>query len=197
MTHRVLARSVAIAAAIGSLVQSVVIAQIDPVAVFQQVVDARNQGDLDGVMGLIGDDAVRQDGACQPNCIGKAALRRSFQQNIDEHFQATVLAAQSNGSTVSARAELRSDAFRARGAERIISDFNVEVRNGKITLWSSTLDTNDPQTAAYRATVQAQATTGSPAAPPSQLPNTGVSVDPRWLAMVGGVLALSGFGFRL
>src|ERR1051326_2200352 len=119
-------RSVAIAIILAGLLQSVVLAQADPVTVFQQAVDARNRGDIDGVMRLMADDAVRQDGTCVPNCTGEASLRRSFQQNIDEHFQATVLAAQATGGTIKARAELRSDVFRAAGAERVISDYNLE-----------------------------------------------------------------------
>jgi LPXTG-motif cell wall-anchored protein len=197
VAHRLFVSSIVIAAVVGSLLQSAAIAQADPVATFQQAVDARNRGDLDGVMRLMADDAVRQDGSCQPNCTGQASLRRSFQQNIDEHFQATVLAAQANGSTVTARAELRSDVFRASGAERVISDFNLQVRDGKISRWSSTLDTNDPQTAAYRAAVQAQAAQSQPAAAPNQLPNTGASVDARWLATIGGLLAVSGLGFSV
>src|SRR5690242_4454870 len=83
------------------------LAQGDPVAVFRQVIDARNRADLAGVMALFAPDAVRQDGSCQPSCAGEAALRRSFEDNIAEHFQATVLTAQAVGNTVTARAELR------------------------------------------------------------------------------------------
>ena len=43
------------------------------------------------------DDAVRQDGSCQQNCSG-GVTAKFVPQNIDEDFQATVLAAQANGS---------------------------------------------------------------------------------------------------
>ena len=143
---------------------------------------------------LSADDAVRRDGSCQPSCSGTDALRRSFEDNIAEHFQATVLTAQASGSTVTARAELRSDRFRALGAERVISNFTVEVREGKIVLWSSTLDASDAQTAAYQAALRARA--GQPGSTPAQLPRTGAAAVPDaspWL-ILGSLLVVVGIG---
>src|SRR5215213_1478127 len=151
-------------------------AQTDPVAVFRRVIDARNRADLAGVMALLAPDAVRRDGSCQPSCSGTDALRRSFEDNIAEHFQATVLTAQAAGRTVTARAELRSDRFRDLGAERVISSFAVEVREGKIILWSSTLDASDAQTAAYQAALRTRAS--QPGSTPAQLPRTGETARP-------------------
>jgi hypothetical protein len=173
-------------------------AQVDPVTVFRRVVDARNRGDLDGIMAEFAADAVRQDGSCQPPCVGTAALRRSFEQNLEEHFQATVLAAQASGTTVTARAELRSDAFRARGAERVISNFVVELRDGKIVRWSSTLDASDAQTAAYQAALRAAASQTSPA--PAQLPRTGELPEIPLavvMAVVGMAMLAAGLGLWL
>ncbi len=143
---------------------SVAAAQVDPVAVFRQAVDTRNRGDLAGFLALFTPDAVRQDGSCPTGCSGEV-LRRSFEQNIAEHFEATVLSAQAAENTVTARAELRSDVFRARGAERVVSNFTVQLRDGKIARWVSTPDTSDPQTAAYQAALQAQAAQAQTADP--------------------------------
>ena len=168
-------------------------AQSDPVAVFRQAIDARNRADLAGVMAVFADDAVRQDGTCTPPCVGAAAIRRSFEQNIAERHQATVLAAQAAGNTVTARAELRSDRFRALGAERVITNFTVELREGKIVRWSSTQDASDAQTAAVQA---ARAQTGQPGSTPAQLPRTGEAPVPSaspWLVL-GSLLVAVGVG---
>ncbi len=188
-------------------------AQADPAAVFRQAVDARNRGDLEGVMAAFAADAVRQDGTCLPPCAGATAIRRSMQVNIDEHFQATVLAAEAVGDTLTARAELRSDTFRAGGAERVITIFRVELRGGKIVLWSSSLDASDAETAAYaarRAALQAQAAQAPPApapapaapAPVARLPRTGAPGEVPALAMIAAAalvacLGVAGRGLRL
>ena len=191
-------RSVAFLALVLAVLPPTALAQADPVAVFRQAVDARNRGDLDGVMALFAEDAVRRDGTC-PDCVGVAAIRRSMEQNVAEHFQATVLAAQAVGNTVTARAELRSDVFRAGGAERVISNFRVEVREGKVVLWSSTLDTTDPQTAAYVAARQAGA--GQPPPAPAQLPRalprTGeVAAPPPAAVAAAGLVVVLGLALR-
>src|SRR5688500_5552568 len=86
------------------------LAQDDLLAVFTRAIDARNRGDLDGMMAAFAEEPVRQDGSCPAGCSAVSELRRTFQDNIDEHFQATVLDARTEGgATVLARAELRSD----------------------------------------------------------------------------------------
>ena len=115
----------------------VALAQPDPVAVFRQAIDARNRGDIEAMIALFTDDAVREDGSCQPPCVGLAAVRRSFQQNIDEHFQANVTSVQGTGDTVSASAEISSDAFRAKGIQKRMTSYTIQLRGGKIARWSS------------------------------------------------------------
>lgn len=126
---------VATVAALPSMVR----AQSDPVVVFRQAIDARNKGDIVALMALFTDDAVREDGSCQPPCVGLAAVRASFQKNIDEHFKAKVTSAQGSGDTIIARAEISSDAFRARGIEKRMTSYTVKLRNGKIISWTSPL----------------------------------------------------------
>jgi LPXTG-motif cell wall-anchored protein len=192
---RRLRRAVALGSGLLLLLAPAAHAQTDPVAVFRQAVEARNRGDLAGIMAVFADDAVRQDGTCTPPCVGTAAIRRSFEQNIEERHQATVLAAQAAGNTVTARAELRNDRFRSLGAERVITLFTVELRDGKIVRWTSTLDGSDAQTAAYQAALRAQASP-TPTAP-AQLPRTGESDRVPALALAVGALAASlGFGLR-
>ena len=120
------------------------LAQVDPVAIFRQAIDARNRGDIAAMMALFTDDTVRVDGSCQPPCVGLTAVRRSFQKNIDEHFQAKVTSAQGAGNTVTATAEIRSDAFRAQGIEKRMTSYTIQLRAGKIARWSSPLPPKNP-----------------------------------------------------
>jgi ketosteroid isomerase-like protein len=120
------------------------LAQSDPVAVFRQAIDARNRGDIVAMMALFTDDAVREDGSCQPPCVGLAAVRASFQKNIDEHFQAKLISAEGSGDTVTGRAEISSDAFRARGIEKRMTSYTVKLRDGKIVRWTSPLPPQGP-----------------------------------------------------
>lgn len=142
MRHRV-ALAVLFAATVAVLPR-VGLAQSDPVAVFRQAIDARNRGDIVAMMALFTDDAVREDGSCQPPCVGLAAVRRSNQKNIDEHFQANVTSVEGAGDTVTARAEISSDALRAQGIEKRMTSYTIKLRGGKIARWTSPLPPKTP-----------------------------------------------------
>jgi ketosteroid isomerase-like protein len=114
-------------------------AEADPVSIFRQAIDARNRGDLDGLMKFFASDAVREDGSCNPPCVGEAAVRRSFEKNIAEHFQASLTSVEGSGDTVTGRAEIRSDAFRAQGVDHRMTSYTVKFRDGRIVRWSSPL----------------------------------------------------------
>jgi len=114
-------------------------AQSDPISIFRQAIDARNRGDLEALMKYFAPEAVREDGSCQPPCVGLDAVRRSFENNIAEHFQATLTSVEGSGDTVTARSEIRSDAFRARGIESRPSSYTIKFKDGKIVRWSSPL----------------------------------------------------------
>jgi len=144
MPHRVTA--VFFFAAAVALSPRIGIAQSDPVAIFRQAIDARNRGDIVAMMALFTDDAVREDGSCQPPCVGLAAVRASFQKNIDEHFHAKVTSAEGSGDTVTARAEISSDTFRAQGVEKRMTSYTVNLRGGKIARWTSPLPPKTPTT---------------------------------------------------
>ena len=116
-----------------------VFAQSEPVSIFRQAIEARNRGDLEGMMRFFASDAVREDGSCQPPCVGLDAVRRSFEKNIAEHFQASLTSVEGSGDTVTGRAEIRSDAFRAKGIDHRNTSYTVKFRDGKIVRWSSPL----------------------------------------------------------
>jgi ketosteroid isomerase-like protein len=114
-------------------------AQSDSVSVFRQAIEARNRGDLDEMMKFFASDAVREDGSCQPPCVGAAAVRRSFEKNIAEHFRASLTSVEGAGDTVTGRADIYSDAFRAQGIDHRTTSYTVKFRGGKIVRWSSPL----------------------------------------------------------
>jgi ketosteroid isomerase-like protein len=118
---------------------AIAFAQSNTVSIFRQAIEARNRGDLDGLMQFFASDAIREDGSCQPPCVGLAALRRSFEKNIAEHFHATLSSVEGSGDTVTGRADIRSDAFRARGIDHRTTSYTIKFRDGKIVRWSSPL----------------------------------------------------------
>ncbi|MEP6943027.1 MAG: nuclear transport factor 2 family protein, partial [Betaproteobacteria bacterium] len=138
MSYRVCACLFVVFATVGC-VAPIGLAQSDSVSIFRQAIDARNHGDLDGLMKLFASDAVREDGSCNPPCVGEAAVRRAFEQNIAEHFQASLTSVEGSGETVTGRAEIRSDAFRAQGVDSRTTSYTIKFRGGKIVHWSSPL----------------------------------------------------------
>ncbi|MFG1345444.1 nuclear transport factor 2 family protein [Xanthobacter autotrophicus DSM 431] len=114
-------------------------AQTDPALIFRQAIDARNRGDLEGLMTFFAPDAVREDASCNPACVGEAAVRRSFEKNIADHFQASLTVVEGAGDTVTGRAEVRSDALRANGVDHRMASYTIKFRAGRIVLWSSPL----------------------------------------------------------
>ena len=120
----------------------------DPVAVFRRAIDARNRGDVAGFLESFADDAVRVDRPCgAQGCVGKEAIRRTTEEDVKGHINVTVLSAGNAGGTVIARTEIRNDAAKAQGLDRMISIYAVEVRGGQIVGWRSVPDLSDPQTA--------------------------------------------------
>ena len=114
-------------------------AQIDTVSAFRNAIEARNRGDLDGMMAFFAPDAVREDGSCQPPCVGLAAVRRSMEINIADHFRADLTTVEGMGDTVTGSALIYRDALRAQGIDHRTTTYTVKFRDGKIVHWSSPL----------------------------------------------------------
>jgi ketosteroid isomerase-like protein len=114
-------------------------AQSDPVSIFRQAIEARNRGDLDGMMQFFASDAVRDDAQCQPPCVGVAAVRRSFEKNIAEHFHGSLTSIEGSGDTVTGRADIYSDVIRAQGIDHGTTSYTIKFMDGKIVRWTSPL----------------------------------------------------------
>lgn len=137
MCHRVVAFVYALIAMICGAPSA--FAQSDPVSIFRQAIEARNRGDLDGMMQFFASDAMREDGSCQPPCIGVAAVRQSFEKNIAQHFHASLTSVEGLGDTVTGNAEIYSDAIRAQGIDHRMTSYTIKFRGDKIVRWSSPL----------------------------------------------------------
>ena len=120
-------------------------AQTDSAAVFRQAIDARNRGDIVAMMAYFTDDAVREDASCPQQCVGREAVRKAFQKNIDDHFHANLTFVEGSGETVTARAEVSSDVFRAQGIEKRTTSYTIRLKDGKIAWWSSPLPQTPPK----------------------------------------------------
>lgn len=179
---------------LGSCVMMVAVtpalAQISPMEVYQKYLDARDRGDVEAVVSLFTEDGVFVGGGgCRPTpCVGSAAIRTSFQNQIVGHYKATLLDSRVEGDTVVWRASIENDMTRAAGVASIRTAGTTVVRDGKIAELRALPDPTDPETARFLEWQARQA----PAAVPSTLPRAGDAV-PDSLAValatfVAGVL---------
>src|SRR6266849_3896977 len=133
----------------------------DPVGLYQQFVEARNQGDVARAVALFTDEGLFQGGECQP-CTDKQALQHEVERRVAEHQHTTVTSGQVSETTASVRIEWTSDSVRdlaqqarLEGFKRLVSLVDVEVRGDRLASVSIRLDLTDPQTAAFRRAQQA------------------------------------------
>jgi hypothetical protein len=162
-------------------------AQADPVSILQQFVDARNQADETGAMALVADDMRYVGGAAcllAKPCLGTKGIQADVQLFISDHAQSTLLGSPSlSGTTVTARVERSDDAVRAAGVDRIVSEYTVDVLDGKLTTFRDVQDASDPQTATFKAFERAQQPNAgvAPQAAPAVLPkDPNVMCEPDW-----------------
>src|SRR6266542_5443717 len=135
-------------------------AQADPVSILQHFIDSRNQADEAGAMALVAEEIsyVAGSGCLLENpCVGTQAIRADVQLFISDHAHSILIGSPSvSGMTVTARAETSNDAVRAAGLDRVVYDYTVDVRDGKLTNLRGVQDASDPQTAAFQAFQRAQ-----------------------------------------
>lgn len=124
-------------------------------AVAQQVADATNRGDLAALQALLSEDVVFVGGAgCFPTaCLGKPAVMQELASEIAGHLTVTNTSLAAEGNIVSGRSEIREDAIRTLGMERILEANLIVVRGGQVAALVTTPDTTDPQTQQFLAAV--------------------------------------------
>ncbi len=136
------------------LLAGAAVAQADPVAVQQQLLDALARGDVSGALALFTDDAVidTESGLCATApCVGKAAIQKDFDRYVkDKSRRVTPLNTYVSGNVLVTRFEARSAIIQKAGVDRIILWGIREMRGDKIASSRCCLpDRTDPQTARF------------------------------------------------
>ena len=130
------------------------VAQADPVAVQQQLLDALARGDVAGALALFSEDAVidSESGLCaRAPCVGKAAIQKDLERYVaDKSRRSTPLNTYVSGNVLVTRFEARSATIQKAGVDRIILWGIREMRGDKIASYRCCLpDRTDPQTARF------------------------------------------------
>ena len=130
------------------------LAQTDPVAVQQRLLDALARGDVAGALALFTDDAVidAQSGFCaSAPCVGKAAIQKDLERYVaDKSRRVTPLNTYVSGNVLLTRFEARSATIQKAGVERIILWGIREIRGDKIASTRCCLpERTDAQTARF------------------------------------------------
>ena len=106
-------------------------------AVVLQFYAAVTDGDVDGAMALVADNAsliaAPKCPAANP-CQGADAVRGNIQTNVDAHISFTVTSIEAVGSVVMGQVQAQSDATRAAGLDGLALTFMALVPQDKITV---------------------------------------------------------------
>lgn len=122
-----------------------------PDAVFDRYVAAVHGGDMAAVRALIAPDVERSDFVgCRPEMDNPACLAHYIETTVVKpQAKLTVVKRRSDGDTVIADLEVRSPLYTQAGAERIVGQDVVRVRNGLIHGFRFVPDFRDEPTAVF------------------------------------------------
>jgi hypothetical protein len=119
----------------------------DRVSVDRRFGDAVTRGDIEAAVNMFTDDGLFLTPAgCLPSPCGRDAIRGRLRGNFSNHAVYTFTNAQTIGSVVLARFELRGDNFRAKGVERVVNIYIAQVPRVHIAAWIQFPDLADPDT---------------------------------------------------
>lgn len=122
-----------------------------PDAVFDRYVAAVHAGDMAAVRALIAPDVERSDFVgCRPEMDHPACLAHYIEATVVKpQAKLTVVRRRTDGDTVTADLEVRSPLYTQAGAERIVGQDIVRVRNGQIHGFHFVPDFRDEPTAVF------------------------------------------------
>ena len=126
-------------------------AAASPDAVFDRYVAAVHAGDMATVRALIAPDVERSDFVgCRPEMDNPACLAHYIEATVlKPQAKLTVVQRRTDGDTVTADLEVRSPLYTQAGAERIVGQDIVRVRNGLIHGFRFVPDFGDESTAIF------------------------------------------------
>lgn len=127
------------------------LAQSDPVAVQQTLINALAQGDVAAALAVFTDDAIidAESGQCAAApCVGKEAIRKDLERYlIDKSRRITPLNTFVSGNVLVTRFEATSATIRKTGVDRIVLWGIRELRGDKIATSRCCLpERTDPRT---------------------------------------------------
>lgn len=122
-----------------------------PDAVFDRYVAAVHAGDMATVRALIAPDVERSDFvSCRPEMDNPACLAHYIEATVVKpQAKLTIVKRRTDGDTVTADLEVRSPLYTQAGAERIVGQDIVRVRNGLIHGFRFVPDFRDEPTAVF------------------------------------------------
>lgn len=126
-----------------------------PDAVFDRYVTAVHAGDMATVRALIAPDVERSDFVgCRPEMDNPACLAHYIEATVVKpQAKLTVVKRHTDGDTVTADLEVRSPLYTQAGAERIVGQDIVRVRNGLIQSFRFVPNFRDEPTAVFFGTL--------------------------------------------
>ena len=132
-----------------------------PALVYEQLLSLRNAGAggdataEEQLLALFAPDAVGQGDVCialgpqQRECDWGESNTALFSSDQYEGLRHTILTSRTSGSVVSGKQELTNAVIQEMGFERIIENYELELREGKIVRWSMNVDPTDPETLSF------------------------------------------------
>lgn len=122
-----------------------------PDTVFDRYVAAVHAGDMATVRALIAPDVERSDFVgCRPEMDNPTCLAHYIEATVVKpQAKLTVVQRRTDGDTVTADLEVRSPLYTQAGAERIVGQDIVRVRNGQIHGFRFVPDFRDEPTAVF------------------------------------------------
>jgi len=123
--------------------------------VFERYLAAVHVGDRAAVRALIAPDVERSDyRGCRPEMDNPSCLAHYVEQTVlGPRAQFTELSRTQTGDLIDSRLEVRSTLYRQAGAERIVGNDLVRVRDGLIRSFRFVPDFSDDATAQFFATL--------------------------------------------
>ena len=119
-----------------------------PDAVFRAYAEAVNAGSINNVQALLARNIARPPFSRCPPAMGNFDCAVSYleETTVKRHSTLATQSLQVQGDVALARVELRNDATKAAGVERIAGTDRLRVRDGKIVEFAFLRNEQDPQT---------------------------------------------------